>query len=713
MAKILVVEDESIVAMDIKNRLMRLGYDVPSIAYAGEEAVEKATKIRPDLVLMDIMLRGEMDGIEAVRQIHERLDVPVVYLTAFSDEDTLQRAKITGPFAYIIKPFEDRELHVALEIALYKHRMEKYLKESEEELRKSRDDLEIRVQERTAELAAANKNLMEEIAERNKVEKALQESEGRLKKIFDTVQAGVVIIDPRTHIIIDANPVAANMIGLEKDQIIGSVCHELICPAEIGRCPISDLKQPVDGSERLLINTDKMSLPIIKTVAPISLGDLDYLIESFIDISALKQAEEALHHKMQFENIITTLSTNFINLELERIDDGINDALERVGRFSDIDRCYIFQFSDDMTKMDNTYEWCAEEIVAQIDNLKDLSTQDFPWWMNKLCLFENIYIPRVADIPPEAGAEKDILEAQSIQSLIAIPMISEGRLIGYIGFDSVRSEKAWSDEDIKLLKIAGELLTNALRRKHVETEKANLLRELGAKNAEMERFTYTVSHDLRSPLITIQGFLGFLKLDLSKQEDNKTDADSKKINTDIKMIEDATVKMDALLANTLELSRIGRVANPPEEVPYEDIVKDSLAQLAEKIRSSGISVLVGKELPQVYVDRMRIMEVLVNLIENSIKYIGNRADPTVEIGYNADKEKPFFFVRDNGIGIDPSQHEKVFELFYKLDKKSEGSGAGLAIVKRILEVHGGHLWIESEEGKGCKFCFTLPLTGNT
>ncbi|MBN1234454.1 MAG: GHKL domain-containing protein [Methanotrichaceae archaeon] len=229
----------------------------------------------------------------------------------------------------------------------------------------------------------------------------------------------------------------------------------------------------------------------------------------------------------------------------------------------------------------------------------------------------------------------------------------------------------------------------------------------------MERFTYTVSHDLRSPLITIQGFLGFLKLDLSKQEDNKTDADSKKINTDIKMIEDATVKMDALLANTLELSRIGRVANPPEEVPYEDIVKDSLAQLAEKIRSSGISVLVGKELPQVYVDRMRIMEVLVNLIENSIKYIGNRADPTVEIGYNADKEKPFFFVRDNGIGIDPSQHEKVFELFYKLDKKSEGSGAGLAIVKRILEVHGGHLWIESEEGKGCKFCFTLPLTGNT
>ena len=705
MAKILVVEDEGIVAMDIKNRLMRLGYDVPSIALAGEEAVEKAAKICPDLVLMDIMLKGEMDGIEAARQIHERLDIPIVYLTAFSDEDTLQRAKITGPFGYIIKPFEDRELHVALDIALYKHKMERILRESEGELRKSRDDLEIRVQERTAELAAANKDLMEEMAEREKVERALHESESRLKKIFDTVQAGVVIIDPKTHIIVDANPVASSMIGLEKDKIIGAICHEFICPSETGRCPITDLGQDVDSSERQLISTDKMNRTIIKTAAPISLGDHDYLIESFIDISALKLAEEALHHKVEFENIITTLSTNFINLGMEKIDGGINYALKQVGRFSDIDRCYIFQFSDDMTKMDNTHEWCAEGIVPQIENLKDLSTEDFPWWMDKLRRFENIYIPRVADISPEASAEKEILEAQSIQSLIVIPMVSDGRLIGYLGFDSVRSERAWSDEDIKLLKITGELLSNALRRKRVESEKALLIKELGTKNAEMERFTYTVSHDLRSPLITIQGFLGFLKKDMSRRDDKKS-------NTDIKMIEEAVKNMDALLASTLELSRIGRVVNPPKVVPYEEIAKYSLAQLAEKIRSNGISVLVAKDLPQVYVDRMRITEVLVNLIENSIKYMGNQKDPLVEIGYNADNEKPFFFVRDNGMGIDPSQHEKVFELFYKLDNKSEGSGAGMAIVKRILEVYGGLVWIESEKGKGCKICFTLPLVGN-
>jgi len=129
--KILVVEDESIVAMDIKHRLESMGYIVPAITSSGEEAVKKTAETNPDLVLMDIVLKGEMDGIDAAQQIKDNLDIPVVYLTAYSDEKTLKRAKITGPFGYIIKPFEDRELHSAIEIALYKHEMESKLKENE------------------------------------------------------------------------------------------------------------------------------------------------------------------------------------------------------------------------------------------------------------------------------------------------------------------------------------------------------------------------------------------------------------------------------------------------------------------------------------------------------------------------------------------------------------------------------------------------------
>ncbi len=130
--RILVVEDESIIAADIKESLQNLGYAVTSIASSGEEAIKKAQENNPDLVLMDIMLRGEMDGIETASRIRFCFNIPVVYLTAYSDEKLLERAKITEPFGYIIKPFNERELHTNIEIALYKHKMEKKLKESEQ-----------------------------------------------------------------------------------------------------------------------------------------------------------------------------------------------------------------------------------------------------------------------------------------------------------------------------------------------------------------------------------------------------------------------------------------------------------------------------------------------------------------------------------------------------------------------------------------------------
>jgi diguanylate cyclase (GGDEF)-like protein/PAS domain S-box-containing protein len=134
-ARILVVEDESIVALDIQDRLESLGYEVPATVASGERAVEQAGSLRPDLVLMDIQLQGRMDGVEAADQIRQRFGIPVIYLTANADHPTVQRAKVTEPFGYVIKPFEERELHTTIEVALYKHRAEQTLKESEERYR--------------------------------------------------------------------------------------------------------------------------------------------------------------------------------------------------------------------------------------------------------------------------------------------------------------------------------------------------------------------------------------------------------------------------------------------------------------------------------------------------------------------------------------------------------------------------------------------------
>ena len=237
-------------------------------------------------------------------------------------------------------------------------------------------------------------------------------------------------------------------------------------------------------------------------------------------------------------------------------------------------------------------------------------------------------------------------------------------------------------------------------RKQAEEAREQLVTELESKNTEMERFIYTVSHDLRSPLVTINGFVGFLQSDLAK-------GSSERVEVDLKMISSAISRMENLLTDTLELSRIGRIVNPPDVVPFTEIVQEALDQISEKIMIHSVQVTIEPDLPFVNVDRMRIVEVLTNLMENSIKYIGDQPHPSIDVGCRHDGEETVFFVKDNGMGIDPSQHDKIFGLFYKVDKKSEGSGAGLAIIKRIIEVHGGRIWIESKLGKGCTVCFTL------
>ena len=131
-AQILLVEDESIVAMDVQNRLKSMGYEVSAVASSGEEALRKAAETSPDLVLMDIVLKGNMDGIEASERLRKCLDIPIVFLTSYADDSTLRRAKVTEPFGYLLKPYEERELYTTIEVALYRHRMEQKLRETEQ-----------------------------------------------------------------------------------------------------------------------------------------------------------------------------------------------------------------------------------------------------------------------------------------------------------------------------------------------------------------------------------------------------------------------------------------------------------------------------------------------------------------------------------------------------------------------------------------------------
>ncbi len=226
--------------------------------------------------------------------------------------------------------------------------------------------------------------------------------------------------------------------------------------------------------------------------------------------------------------------------------------------------------------------------------------------------------------------------------------------------------------------------------------------ELQHKHAELERFLYAASHDLKSPVVTVRTFLGYLEQDMAA-------ADAGRIAKDIDFIRAAADKMALSLDDLLEISRIGRIVNSPVRVTLRNLVDDALAAVAGSIAERGVAVQVDDRDLTLFGDRVRLAEVLQNLIENACKFMGDQKAPRIEIGFEALGAETVFFVRDNGIGIDPRHRSKVFGLFEKLDPKAEGSGIGLSLVKRIVELYGGRIWVESAGvGLGACFHFTLP-----
>lgn len=232
-------------------------------------------------------------------------------------------------------------------------------------------------------------------------------------------------------------------------------------------------------------------------------------------------------------------------------------------------------------------------------------------------------------------------------------------------------------------------------------EREQLIKELEAKNQELERFNYTASHDLKSPLVTIKGFLGMLERDIAEN-------DVESIADDMRRIGSATDKMNNLLDDLLALSRAGRQANPPRLVPMRRIVDETLEILEGILRARNVSIEYSGEFPMVWVDAQRIKTVWQNLVENAVKYSPPDQPPKLELGARPHPDGYAFFVKDQGLGIDSRYHRRIFEQFHKLDNGTEGSGIGLSLVQRIIEAHQGRVWVESEgAGRGSTFWFLV------
>ncbi len=235
------------------------------------------------------------------------------------------------------------------------------------------------------------------------------------------------------------------------------------------------------------------------------------------------------------------------------------------------------------------------------------------------------------------------------------------------------------------------------------TEQKQAEEELRKINEELKNFVHVVSHDLKTPIISIQGFS-------SRLLKNYQEKLGEKGRVYLEHIKTSGRRMEVLVSDLLALSKIGRVVSNLKDISSHEIVKNLTSDLQDRVKEKGIELVVAHNLPTISCDGERIYQVFQNLLVNAIKFMGDTESPQIEIGYADMGDFHQFSVRDNGIGIDPKYHRRIFEIFHRLKKieDEEGTGIGLAIVYRIVTDHDGKVWVESEKGKGAIFYFTLP-----
>jgi PAS domain S-box-containing protein len=238
-------------------------------------------------------------------------------------------------------------------------------------------------------------------------------------------------------------------------------------------------------------------------------------------------------------------------------------------------------------------------------------------------------------------------------------------------------------------------------RKRGEEKLAEAYQEVQRRNQEMEQFVYTVSHDLRSPLVTTMAFIGFLREDMA-------DKKYEEVNDSLVRIEKANQRMQQLIDDLLQLSRAGRLELKLEDTDVNDVLADVGVYIAQMAEEKGIGIEIAEDFPRVLADRNRLHQALENLLINAIRHGSDLPNPHIRVFWKDAGDEIQLCVADNGQGIAPEYHHKIFLLFQRLETAHEGTGVGLAIVARVAELHGGRAWVESEPGKGAAFWISFP-----
>ena len=519
-----------------------------------------------------------------------------------------------------------------------------------------------------------------------------------------------IVVSNETGQVVFANAQSHSLLGYEAGELIGMGIDQLTpensrashahSRAAFNRHPSA---RAMAGRELTARRKDGRLFPVEIGLVPLTLGGDTLILASIVELTELKRLEEEAKRRA---NEVTLLYR--LGLALAGGDDlyhALRAFANELKQVISADAFHIGLYDEETDIFSySLFLNLDEDVQPPSRKLREKPGLALEVISGR----KTVYLEDMDD--PETRRNHHILVIVDapIRSYLGIPLVLNDRVIGIMSVQSLQPE-AYTREQIRLLEtIAAQVAMTIEKSRLLEqlqrelAERRLLIEELESKNAELERFTYTVSHDLKSPLVTINGFLGFL-------EQSAASGDMERFRRDKKRIEGAVSRMQAMLGELLELSRLGRIINEPASILFGDLTRETLELVRGRVDERGVVVYIQPDLPSVRVDKPRLIEVMQNLLDNAAKYMGAQAKPHIEVGHQGVEDgKPIFFVRDNGMGISPEHHERIFGLFNKLDPTSEGTGIGLALVKRIVELHEGRIWVESEAGHGSTFYFTLP-----
>ncbi|MBU4478570.1 MAG: diguanylate cyclase, partial [Candidatus Omnitrophica bacterium] len=332
---------------------------------------------------------------------------------------------------------------------------------------------------------------MKDVTERKRMEAQLRESELLYRSLSEGAISGVYIIQDGKFRYI--NPALAQMFGYGVDEVIDKIGPAMLTYPPDRPLVLKQIKLRIKGELEVArysfrgLRKDGGIIYCECLGSRIMFDEKPAIIGTLLDISARKEEEEALLYKAELKTIIMFLSNKFINMNSQHIDDALNDALRVIGGFAGVDRSYIFMFSSSGKTMDNTHEWCAMGIEPQIERLKKIFLQSFPWFVKRIKKAQVVYVPSVERLPLSAAAEKKEWQRESIQSLINVPMVFQNEVIGFVGFDSVRQEKEWTDDMRVLLRIIGDMFAGIIKRREMGRDIKSLNKELLKANMRLKQ----------------------------------------------------------------------------------------------------------------------------------------------------------------------------------------------------------------------------------